>query len=295
MASRVPLGDGTSMPIVGFGTYQIKVADVGAPVKLALEAGYVHVDTAEGYNNEEGVAAALRDCGREIYVTTKLWPGNPKWNQTPKTYETTVASCKRSVEKLGAPPDLYLIHGPFSGGRDERLAQWRACCDCKKDGLVKSIGVSNFGVRHLEEIEEAGLERPAANQLEIHPHCQKRDLLAYMEGKNIAAIAYSSLMPLSNWREGQQSAKADRGSDEVIAGAAAALGVSEAQVLLRWAIQKGYAILPKSMSESRIRANVDLFGFEIDAATMDRLDALDRNDARAFGNPKAPYDPTTAP
>lgn len=294
MDSRMPLGDGTSMPVIGFGTYQVKNEDVGACVTLALDNQYPHIDTAEGYDNEAGVGAAL--AGKPpIYITTKLWPGNPDWGQTPKTYETTVAACKASKEKLGATPDLYLIHGPFSGGPETRLAQWRACVDCKKEGVVKSIGVSNFGVRHLEELEAAGLERPAANQLEIHPYCQQPELLAYMKRKNIACIAYSSLMPLANWREGMQSAKADRTEDPVIAAAAAKLGVSQAQVLLRWALQKGYAILPKSTSEARVKANCDLFGFSIDDATMAALDGLNKNEPRAFGKPGSPYDPTAAP
>ena len=115
MDSRMPLGDGTSMPVIGFGTYQVKNEDVGACVTLALDNKYPHIDTAEGYDNEAGVGAALAG-NSPIYITTKLWPGNPDWGQTPKTYETTVAACKASKEKLGATPDLYLIHGPFSGG-----------------------------------------------------------------------------------------------------------------------------------------------------------------------------------
>ncbi|KAH8057457.1 oxidoreductase [Aureococcus anophagefferens] len=253
-----------------------------------------HIDTAEGYDNEAGVGAAL--AGKPpIYITTKLWPGNPDWGQTPKTYETTVAACKASKEKLGATPDLYLIHGPFSGGPETRLAQWRACVDCKKEGVVKSIGVSNFGVRHLEELEARGARAargepagdpsllPAAGASGLHETQKHRvhRLLFVDAARELAG--------------GMQSAKADRTEDPVIAAAAAKLGVSQAQVLLRWALQKGYAILPKSTSEARVKANCDLFGFSIDDATMAALDGLNKNEPRAFGKPGSPYDPTAAP
>jgi len=227
-------------------------------------------------------------------VTSKLWPGNPDWGQTAKTFDAAVAACEATNKALGFAPDLYLIHGPFSGGPDARREQWKALVECKRRGLCASIGVSNFGVAHLEELAAAGLEVPAANQIELHPLCQKKELLAYMRSKRIAPIAYSSLAPLSNWREGQQSAKENREGDAVVAAVAAAAGKTEAQCLLRWALQKGYAILPKSTTEARIVENIQLFDFALDDDAMASLDALDAGAALAFGAPGARFDPTTA-
>ena len=153
--------------------------------------------------------------------------------------------------------------------------------------------MSNYGVAHLEEIAAAGLETPACNQIELHPLCQKRDLLEYMAARGVAPIAYSSLAPLSNWREGQQSAKEDRSRGAVLQRVQKDTGRTEAQCLLRWALQKGYAILPKSTTEARIVENADLFGFELSEASMAALDGLEANAAMAFGKVGAPFDPTT--
>lgn len=293
--SRIALADGSSMPTVGFGTYLIPNDDVARCVKLALEAGYDHIDTAEVYRNEAGVGDALRGVEPRPFVTTKNWPGNPQWNQAAKTYETTLASARTSNELLGAPPDLILNHAPFGGGKADRLEQWRALLDAKREGLAKSVGVSNYSIAHLEEIAAAGMEAPAANQLEIHPHGQKAELLAYMKTKHIGIIAYSSLAPIATWRDGQQSGKTDAAEDQILAAVAGRVARTQPQVLLRWALQKGYAILPKSTTDSRIVENRALFDFELDAGAMADLDGLERGVVAAFGSPEAPYDPTTAP
>ena len=119
-------------------------------------------------------------------MTSKLWPGNPDWKQAPKSFDDAVAQCEKANVALGFPPDLYLIHGPFSGGPEHRLAQWTALVECKRRGLCGSIGVSNFGIKHLEELADAGLETPAANQIELHPLCQKKELLAYFRCADIS-------------------------------------------------------------------------------------------------------------
>ena len=148
----------------------------------------------------------------------------------------------------------------------------------------------------MEEIVAAGMELPAANQLELHPHSQKTALIEYMRAKGIHAIAYSSLAPLANWREGQQGSKTDaaRAVPSAAAPVAEAAGKSEAQVLLRWALQKGYSVLPKSTKGERIHANLDVF-FELDAAAMSALDAMECDTVYAFGAPGKPLDPTTQP
>jgi 2,5-diketo-D-gluconate reductase A len=291
------LSTGVALPLVGFGTYLIPDAEAAAAVRTAIELGYRHIDTAEFYANEHGVGEGLREAlaanelrREDVFVTTKLFPGNAAWGQTPKTTETTIASLEASLEKLGlAYVDLYLIHAPFE--RSQRLAQWKGMIELRKRGSARAIGVSNFDVRHLEELREAGLETPSANQIELHPWTQKRDLLRYMEEKNITPIAYSSLAPLSTWRtaEGHASRKTDAMRAEApFAEMAQTYGVSEARLLLRWAIQKGYPVLPKSTKRDRMKENADLFSFRISDVDMARLDAMERGESLAW----PPGDPT---
>jgi len=296
LSTRFNLGDGTSMPALGFGTYQINDDDVVAAVETALKLGYRHIDTAQAYENEVGVGKGLVASGvdtSEVFITTKLWPGNPDWGMPSKSYDETIAATKASVEKLGVDSvDLYLIHAPF-GGAEARLAMYRAMVTCQKEGLVKSIGVSNYGIAHLQELEQAELPLPAVNQLELHPTNQKSELLAYMVERNILPIAYSSLAPLSNWREGQQSSKDDasREGPSLVAGVAEGTGRSEAQVLLRYALQKGWCILPKSIREERIAQNMDVFSFELSDEQMSELDGMEKDESLAWPNG---MDPTKA-
>lgn len=283
------------MPVIGYGTYQIKNEDVGAACKMALEASYPHIDTAEAYSNETGIGEILAGLETRPYITTKVWPGMAAYNMPDKDYDACMEQITKANGALGSAPDLYLTHGPFGGRKEKRLEQWRALCDAKKAGLAVSIGVSNYGIAHLKEIEDAGMEAPAANQLEIHPYHQCRELLAYMRERAIACIAYSSLAPLSNWREGQQSAKADREPNAVLAGLAERSDCTEAQLLLRWALQKGYAILPKSVTRERIAENIDVFSIALSDETMSALDAMEKNETQAFGAPGQPFDPTAVP
>ncbi len=182
--------------------------------------------------------------------------------------------------------DLYLIHAPYGG--DLRLEQWRALLDLQKSGKARSVGVSNFNKQHLEEIKNAGLSMPEANQIELHPWSQKPDLIAYMADNGIAPIAYSSLVPLSTWRveEGQASAKTDqmKADGTAFQEMAAKYNVSEAQLLLRWGVQSGYAVLPKSLNPDRMRQNIDLFSFAIDDADMAQLGTMDRGDGVAWAS-----------
>jgi len=292
------------IPYLGFGTYLIPDPDAVAAVREAVRAGYRHIDTAEAYQNEAGVGAGLRQAleseGLErgdIFVTTKLWPGNPAWGQAAKTTESTVASLDESLHRLGLKyVDLYLIHAPFE--REQRLAQWRGLVELKRQGKARAIGVSNFSIKHLEELKAAGLPMPDANQIELHPWSQKPALVRYLNDNAITPIAYSSLVPLSTWRtgEGQASAKTDQmkadgeQADAPFKVMARKYGVSEAQLLLRWAIQKGYPVLPKSTNPDRIRKNADLFDFNLDDKDMAAIEKLDRGDGVAW----AVGDPTKA-
>jgi len=284
------------IPYVGFGTYLIPNDEAPAAVREAIRAGYRHVDTAEFYQNEEGVGAGIGQALEaeglsrgELFVTTKLWPGNAAWGQTPKTTESTIASLNESLERLKLDyVDLYLIHAPFD--RDQRLAQWRGLITLKEQGKARAVGVSNFNVTHIEELKAAGLPLPQANQIELHPWSQKPELVRYLAENGITPIAYSSLVPLSTWRTapGHDSAKNDemkshgKQADSPFKAMAAKYNVSEAQVLLRWAIQKGYPVLPKSTNPERIRQNADVFSFSIDDGDMAVIEKLDRGDGVAW-------------
>jgi 2,5-diketo-D-gluconate reductase A len=300
-----PLAGGGEIPYLGFGTYLIADGDAAAAVAAAIRAGYRHIDTAEAYRNEVGVGEGIRQAlaseglaRSELFVTTKLWPGNAAWGQTPKTTEATIASLEHSLQRLGLDyVDLYLIHAPFE--RDQRLAQWRGCVELNRQGKARAIGVSNFSIQHIEELKAAGLPKPAVDQIELHPWSQKPELVRYLEGNEITAVAYSSLVPLSTWRTaaGQASAKTDQmkaegeQADAPFKVMAKKYGVTEAQVLLRWAVQKGYPVLPKSTDPDRIRTNADIFGFTIDDHDMATIAQMDRGDGVAWGS----GDPTKAP
>lgn len=304
MKKTRPLTKDVEIPYLGFGTYLITEEEVTAAVTEALGVGYRHIDTAEGYRNEAGVGRAIKralESGTltrsELFVTTKLWPGNAAWGQPVKTTESTVSSLEQSLERLGLDyVDLYLIHAPYRP--EDRLAQWRGLVKLHEQGKARAIGVSNFSVRHIEALKQAGLPLPHANQLELHPWSQKPELVRYLEDHAITPIAYSSLIPLATWRaaEGQASAKTEQmkaegaRADGPFKTMATKYGVSEAQVLLRWAIQKGYPVLPKSTHPERIRQNAELFGFAIDDGDMQAIEKMDRGDGVAW----ASGDPTKA-
>jgi 2,5-diketo-D-gluconate reductase A len=300
-----PLTADVEIPYLGFGTYLIADGEAATAVRTAIRAGYRHIDTAEGYQNESGVGVGIKQAleseelaRSDLFVTTKLWPGNPAWGQPAKTTESTIASLDESLERLGLDyVDLYLIHAPYE--RDQRLAQWRGLIELERQGKARAIGVSNFDIKHIEELTAAGLAMPAANQIELHPWSQKPELVQYLNDNAITPIAYSSLIPLSTWRtaEGHDSAKTDQmkadgeQADAPFKVMATKYDVSEAQVLLRWAIQKGYPVLPKSTHPDRIQTNADIFGFNLDPEDMAAIEKMNRGDGVAW----AMGDPTKTP
>lgn len=304
MNTTTPLTAQVSIPLVGFGTYLIEDADASSVVQAALAAGYRHIDTAEAYRNERGVGAGLRAAmdtlglaRADVFITTKLWPGNTAWGLAAKSYESALASFDASLERLGLEHvDLYLVHAPFNA--EQRLDVWRALVEVKRQGRARAVGVSNYAISHLEEIRAANLPAPDANQIELHPWSQKPELVAYLKRHGILPIAYSSLLPLSTWREkpGQNSAKTEEmrsegaRADAPFKAMAKKHGVTEAQLLLRWAVQSGYPVLPKSTNPDRMRANIDLFGFELDAEDMTAIATMDRGEGKAW----ATGDPTLA-
>jgi len=295
--SKAALADGNSIPMIGFGTYLMNADETRSSVLAALKLGYRHIDTAQGYSTEAQVGEAIADSGlprEDIFITTKVFPGNPEWNKPAVKYEEVLDACQQSLQKLQTDyVDLYLIHAPFCAGT--RLEQWKALLELKSRGLCRSVGVSNYGVKHLEEISAAGLQMPVANQLELHPYCGQKAVLEYMLKKNILPIAYSSLAPLSTWRCGQPSGKQDRGecmvqNEAMLEKIAQKYQVSESQVLLRWGLEKGYPILPKSTNVDRIKQNMDLFGFQLLEADANQLDNLDEGAPVAW----KPCDPASS-
>ena len=286
------------MPMIGFGTYLIPNEDTADAVGAALKVGYRHIDTAEGYQNEEGVGTAVRSFledqahkREDVFITTKLFPGNPDWGTPVKGYDETLKSLGMSLERLGLDyVDLYLIHAPLAP--DERINQWRALVELHQQGKAKAIGVSNYSRAHIEEIRKADLPIPHANQIELHPWSQKPELITYLQEQGIQPIAYSSLVPLSTWRtaEGHDSGKptemVDEGKkeDSPFKAMAKKYGVTEAQVLLRWAVQSGYPVLPKSTKQERMKQNFDLFSFELDSDDMSAIQGMDRGDGVAWSS-----------
>merc|ERR1712025_1511104 len=194
-----------------------------------------------------------------------------------KTYDQTIESFKKSLKDLQLDYlDLYLIHVPAAS---TRIEQYRALVDLQKQGLVKHIGVSNYGEKHLKEIEDAGLPTPECNQVEFHPLCAQEKLNPVMLEKGIVPVAYSSLATMSSWRTkegqgGEPKAEAKTVQKEM----SERLGIPEGKILLRWGMQRGYAVLTKSSTPSRIASNFDIFGFELSDEDMEKLNVVDRDE-----------------
>jgi len=283
---------GSKLPLLGYGTY-LCTDDIAAySVRMALEEGYRHIDTAEFYENHEGVRAGIEASGiprNEIFITDKFRPGGVG-DEVQKTYDDVINSFEVHCTKLGTDyVDLYLLHHAFP--KSERLNQWRALVDLQKQGKIKEIGVSNWNISHIEEIKAANLPLPAVNQIEIHPFATQVPLISYLRENSIVPIAYSSLAPLSNWREGtdQHSLSSDlkverQSKSTIINDMSSKYGVSEAQLLLRWALQHSYPILPKSSKLDRIQENKNLYHFTISEDDMIQLDGLDEDLVFAWPN-----------
>jgi 2,5-diketo-D-gluconate reductase A len=255
------LNDGHTIPQLGFGVFQVDPAEAEKVVTTALEIGYRHIDTAAAYRNEEGVGRAIAASGiprDELYVTTKLWNGD---HGTQSAFD----AIDRSLERLGLDHvDLYLIHWPRPD-LDRYLETWLALEQIRDAGKATSIGVSNFHVPHLEKLAAGSSTVPAVNQIELHPTFQQRELRAYGAEHGIAIESWGPL--------GQ--GKYDLAGLPAIADAAAAHGVTPAQVAIRWHLQSGIIVFPKSNSPERLKQNFDVFGFELSAEEMAAIDALD--------------------
>eukprot|EP00048_Salpingoeca_helianthica_P018138 m.240934 g.240934 ORF g.240934 m.240934 type:complete len:276 (-) comp23810_c0_seq1:50-877(-) len=254
---NVVLNDGRQMPQLGLGVYLSEGGDCVAAVKTAISVGYRHIDTAEYYENESEVGEAIRTCGvprEQLFITTKLWLDGHGAAAAAKHFH-------RSLKNLGLEyVDLYLIHSP-GGGRV--LETYDALVKLQSEGLIRSIGVSNFGVQHLEGLRAAGKPLPVVNQIELHPFLQQHAIVEYCKKHNIVVQAYSPLTK-GQWLK-----------DPRLTAIAAKEGRSVAQVLIKWSLTKGFVCLPKSSNAERIAANWAMWDWNLTAEAQAALDALE--------------------
>ncbi|HET6301638.1 aldo/keto reductase [Microbacterium sp.] len=260
----VTLNDGNLIPQLGYGVFRVPPADTERAVSEALELGYRHIDTAAIYGNEEGVGAAIAASGiarDELFVTTKLWNDRHDGDEPNK-------AIAESLEKLGLDfVDLYLVHWPTPAA-DNYVHAWQKLIELRDAGLTRSIGVSNHLVPHLERIvAETGVV-PAVDQIELHPAYQQRDVTTWAAEHDVKIESWGPL--------GQ--GKYDLFGAAPVAAAAMDHGKTPAQVVIRWHLQKGYIVFPKSVRRERLAENLDVFDFELTAPQMAAIDAMDPGD-----------------
>lgn len=270
--SNVPtieLNDGVRIPQLGFGVFQIKPDETAAAVKRALDIGYRHIDTAEMYGNEKEVGQGIRDAGldrADVFVTSKLNNGFHKPDDARRAFDGTLQALKSDYV------DLFLIHWPLPTLYDgDFVSTWKVMEEFAKDGRAHSIGVSNFQPAHLDRLAQETDTVPSVNQIEAHPYFTNDAVRAYGREHGIATEAWSPI------------AQGKVLGDPVINRIADARGKSAAQVVLRWHIQRGDIIFPKSVTAERVRANFELFDFELDDSDMEAITALDKGEAGRQG------------
>jgi 2,5-diketo-D-gluconate reductase A len=270
--SNVPtieLNDGRHIPQLGFGVFQIEPERTADAVKAALEIGYRHIDTAEMYGNEEGVGQGVRNAGldrADVFITSKLNNGFHRPDDARRAFDKTLAA-------LGSDyVDLFLIHWPLPtlyGG--DFVSTWNVLEEFAKEGRARSIGVSNFQPAHLDRLAAESDTIPAVNQIEVHPYFTNEEVREYGREHGIATEAWSPI------------AQGKVLGDPVVKRIADAVGRSPAQVVLRWHIQRGDIVFPKSVSPDRMKSNFVLFDFELDNSDMDALSALDQGESGRTG------------
>ncbi|SDT81329.1 aldo/keto reductase [Actinoplanes derwentensis] len=264
----ITLNNGVTIPQIGFGVFQIPEADTTAAVSTAIEAGYRSIDTAAAYRNESGVGAALKAAGvprDELFITTKVWNSDQGYDETLRAFEASLA--RLGLDRL----DLYLIHWP-TPKHGKYLDTWRALESLAADGRVRAIGVSNFLPEHLRAVADLGGTVPAVNQIEVHPALQQRAAQAANTELGVVTEAWSPLA---------QAAVLD---DPAIVRIADVHDRTPAQVVLRWHVQQGRIVIPKSVTPARMRENLAIFDFELSADELAAIDALE-SDGRTGPHP----------
>lgn len=270
--SHVPtikLNDGVSIPQLGFGVFQIKPDETAAAVKTALEIGYRHIDTAEMYGNEKEVAQGIRDAGLDrgdVFVTSKLNNGFHKPDDARRAFDET-------LKKLDSDyVDLFLIHWPLPTLYDgDFVSTWKVFEEFARDGRARSIGVSNFQVAHLDRLANETDTVPSVNQIEVHPYFGNDEVRAYGREHGIATEAWAPI------------AQGKVLDDPVIKRVAEGRGKTAAQAVLRWHIQRGDIVFPKSVTPERVKENFELFDFELDDSDMDAISALNKGESGRNG------------
>jgi len=265
----IQLNDGNSIPQLGFGVFQIPPEQTVEAVRLALEIGYRHIDTAEMYGNEREVGEAVRGSGLdrgEVFVTSKLNNGDHRPDDARRAFD-------RTLSELGFDHvDLFLIHWPLPTLYDgDFVSTWRTLEEFKADGRARSIGVSNFEVDHLERLAAETDVVPAVNQIELHPYLLNEEVRIYDEEHGIATEAWSPL------KQGEVL------RDPVIVEIAERVAHTPAQAVLRWHIQRGNIVFPKSTTPERMRENFELFDFELEPGDVERINGLDRGEGGRNG------------
>ena len=270
--SKVPmieLNDGVRIPQLGFGVFQIDPGETAAAVSAALEIGYRHIDTAEMYGNEKEVGQGIRDAGldrADVFVTSKLNNGFHKPDDARRAFGQTLEALNSDYV------DLFLIHWPLPtlyGG--DFVSTWKVLEGFAKDGRARSIGVSNFQPAHLDRLADETDTVPAVNQIEVHPYFANEQVRAYGRDHGIVTEAWSPI------------AQGEVLDDPVINRIANGRGKSPAQVVLRWHIQRGDIVFPKSISPDRMKSNFELFDFDLDGSEMDAISALDKGESGRTG------------
>lgn len=269
MPERIKLNDGTSIPQLGLGVWQVDPDITAKVVGWGIDAGYRLIDTAQGYRNEEGVGEAIRAASvprGELYITSKLRNGAHRRDDALKAFDGTME--KLGVEQL----DLFLIHWPLPG-QDRYVEAWKTLIELRDSGRIKSIGVSNFNQDHLERIiGETGVT-PVVNQVELHPRFQQRGIRDFHARHDIRIESWS---PLGSGR---------LLDDPTLGAIAKKHGKTVAQAIIRWHLQQGLIVIPKSVNKDRIAANFDVFDFELDADDLKAIEGLDSSDGRTGSNP----------
>ena len=269
MPDMIPLNDGSSIPQIGLGVWQVDPGMTAQVVRWAIEAGYRSIDTAEGYDNEEGVGEAIRSAGvprKELFITSKLRNGGHQRDLALRSFDETMK--KLGLEQL----DLFLIHWPVPS-QNKYVEAWKTLVELREAGRIKSIGVSNFNQDHLERIiGETGVV-PVVNQIELHPRFQQRDKREYHAKHNIRIESWS---PLGSGRLVK---------DPTLEGIAKKHGKSVPQVIIRWHLQEGLIVIPKSVHKERIAANLDVADFELDREDLSTINAMDSASGRNGPDP----------